>query len=709
MKQKMKYKLAPALCVSVLIAACSDEGKVNPGQNSLLNQNETATQTTTQIPLPVQADEAPVAVTTPVSTELETTAATPVNFTPDAPDTPDVAVTSEPVVIIPEAIAAVPVTTDNSQTPAAEVVAPLNSATAQPANNFTFANTTLGAFRPNETPVASRSAAPQQPVIIDPYASESSPPHPPVTTAPEGFDQSNNSAPYFENLDDIIVFAGQTMQLRVIPKDADGGIPGMFTGPLPEGGQFVDNFDGTKNIVWSPLEPDVGLQTIEITAIDPIEPLYRTQKKVRVFVKLPEDPSTIRNLPPAIDQILPHRARAGDLVSILVKGTDPNGHVPRLEILNPPAGSRFEEFPEDDQIKAFRWQTSTADQGNYTLQFRVTDAIDPSMTSERSISFELSDPNSFIRPGPSLRSLAENRDFHMGYAMLLNWNDRPDAGIYEATAAREYSLMTTENSLKWGQLNPEPNVWRWDAFDREMLFAYNNNQLVHGHTLVWHRQLPQWIQTLPLQKVEGVMLDFISHVVSRYGAHVALWDVVNEAFEDDGTFRHSVWYNALGEGYIEKAFRKARTSSPLSRLIYNDYDVAWEGPKADAMYNLVRRLLDDGVPIDGVGFQMHLDNSFNRFESVRRNFQRFADLGLDIYITELDVSQFTGEQLDQQSFIYREVLSICLEQPACKAMQLWGMTDRYSWRSNFGPLPFDKNFNAKPAYFSLQQRLSDPD
>ena len=570
------------------MTACTDEGESTGGQTTVLTQNVLVAETTNQSNTPAQSEVSPETVAAPITTTPIST--TPIALAPTSPDTPTQSVptpTVEPVTTEPEAtkaeteiseplVAAVPAATDGET--------PDNNATANnvqtPASNINFANTSLGAFRPAAAPVASRATAPAQPVIIDPFAIEGSPPHSPVTTAPEGFDQATNSAPYFENLNDVVVFAGQTMRLRVVPRDADGGVPGMFTGPLPEGGEFIDNFDGTKNIEWSPLEPDMGLQTIEITAIDPVEPRYRTHKKVRVFVKLPDDLSTIRNLPPAIDQVLPHRARAGDLVSILVKGTDPNGHVPRLEILNPPTGSRFEEFPEDDQIKAFRWQTTTADQGNYTLQFRVTDAIDPGMTSERSVTFELSDPNSFIRPGPSLRSLAEPRDFHIGYAMLLNWNDRPDAGIYEATAAREYSLMTTENSLKWGQLNPEPNVWRWDAFDREMQFAYNNNQLVHGHTLVWHRQLPQWIQTLPLENVEGVMLDFISHVVSRYGAHVALWDVVNEAFEEDGTFRRSVWFNALGEGYIEKAFRQARTNSPLSRLIYNDYDVAWEGPKA---------------------------------------------------------------------------------------------------------------------------------
>jgi len=580
---------------------------------------------------------------------------------------------------------------------------------ATPTGSGNFANTDLGVFVPTTTPRASTAPAPRQPDERAPVATESSPPIPPVTTASALVDQTLNSAPYFENLNDTVAFAGQTMRLRVVPRDADGNLPGMFTGPLPDGARWLDNFDGTKTIEWRPLEPDVGMRTIDITAIDAIEPSYRTRKTVRIFVKLPDDLSTIETFPPAIDLIRPHRARAGDKITMLVKGTDPNGYVPFLEVLTPPANASFEIFPEDDRIRVFSWQTGPADDGVHNLRFRVTDAKDPTLTAERVVTLELSRPEAFIRPGPRLRALAETHQFHIGFAALMGFQYRPDGVLYEDTGASEFNIVTTENSVKWGQLNPEPNQWRWDAFDREMQFAHTHQLLLHGHTLVWHRQLPAWIKELPLHKVEGVMLDYISHVVGRYGAHVPVWDVVNESFEENGTFRQSVWYQALGEGYIEKAFRQAHLTSPQSRLIYNDYDVAWEGPKADAMYQLVTRLLADGVPVHGVGFQMHVDSNFNRYDSVQRNFQRFADLGLEIFITELDVSTPDGDGSNHdanQATVYRDILSLCLAQPACKALQVWGLTDRYSWRRDRRPLLLDQDFNAKSAYYSLQQRLS---
>ncbi len=570
-------------------------------------------------------------------------------------------------------------------------------------------NSPLDIFVPATPPVPSSSAAPVQPVNTRPVITPETPLPVPLISTPDGLDTSINTAPFFENLTTTQVNAGQTMELAVVPRDADGNIPGLFTGPLPEGAQFRDNFDGTKSIVWRPLEPDVGLHEISITAVDAVEPLYRTTQIVRVFVQLPDDLSTIANLPPAIDLILPHRARSGDEVVMFVKGTDPNGHTPQLNILNPPANSTFDVLPDDDQIRVLRWQTTDNDTGVHEFRFQVVDAFNASLVGERTATVELSSNDAFRRPGPRLRSLAESRDFYIGYASLKDFDVRPDSGIYTAIATEEFNMLTTENSVKWGTVNPEPNEWRWKSFDKEMQLAHGNGILMHGHPLIWHRQLPDWIRELPTHQREGVMLDYISHVTTRYGAYVPLWDVVNEALEEDGTFRQSVWFESMGESYIDKAFRQAARNAPRSRLLYNDYDVAWEGPKADGMYRLVKRLIDEGVPLHGVGFQLHIFTDFDLQESVRRNFQRFADLGLEIYITELDISLGGNASLERQAELYRDIMSLCLEQPACKALQTWGFTDRYSWRSQYDPLMFDLNYNTKPAYFSLQQRLTQPD
>jgi len=597
----------------------------------------------------------------------------------------------------------------DTTTPVDPVVSTSQNDARAPVRSLVAPGSNLATYVPAERPVPSLRAPPAQPVVVTPVINEGTPLPAPVVSVPPGVDTNINFPPFFENLGISIVTAGQTLTLPVIPRDQNGNIPGLFTGPLPEGARFEDNFDGTKSIVWRPLQPDAGLHEISITAVDATEPLLRTTQLARVFVQLPADESGIVNLPPAIDRVVPHRARAGDEVIIQVKGTDPNGHIPRLELLSSLNNFSFEVLAEDERIRVLRWQTLETDVGIHQLRFRVTDAIDPGMTAESTIEIQLSHPNAFVRPGPRLRTLAGNRDFYIGYASLLNFDQRPDSAIYTDIAVSEFNLVSTENSLKWGIVNPQPNVWRWDAFDKEMLLAHEHGMLMHGHPIIWHRQLPRWLSDLRLDQVEQVMLDYVSHVADRYGPHVALWDVVNESLEEDGTFRDSIWFESMGESYIDKAFRQAAISAPFSRLLYNDFDVAWEGPKSDAMFRLVSRMLDEGVPLHGVGFQMHIFTDFDLLDSVERTFQRFADLGLEIYITELDISQAGAPDLARQAQLYREIMSLCLQQSACKALQTWGFTDRYSWRSTFDPLIFDDDYNAKSAYFALQQRLTQPD
>jgi len=151
--------------------------------------------------------------------------------------------------------------------------------------------------------------------------------------------------------------------------------------------------------------------------------------------------------------------------------------------------------------------------------------------------------------------------------------------------------------------------------------------VLHGHPLIWYTQLPGWVMSMDLQEAETIMYEHIDALVSRYRDKVALWDVVNEALEEDGTYRNSVWFQAMGRDYISKAFVRARERDSDSILVYNDYDVAWTGPKSDGMYRLLQSELDRGTPIDAVGFQMHLWTDFDDFGDVRDNLQRFANLG----------------------------------------------------------------------------------
>ncbi len=528
---------------------------------------------------------------------------------------------------------------------------------------------------------------------------------PAIVSTPSHVDPLVNRAPYFDGLDNQTVFAGSTLELVLRPIDPDGNIPGMFPESIPEGAQYIDNFNGTRTLRWRPLQPDVGIREFTITAVDPDEPQYRTRQTIRIRVLMPADPSGIINLAPGVNAVRKHTVQVNDPVVIQLKGTDPNGTIPSLEVLNQPPGATLLPHPFEPDFSVLRFVPRTTGTLNMTVIAR--DAENPDSTGSTELEIDVRPASDFIRDGSRLRDLATARAFRFGYASLKDFYYRPDGALYARTAAEEFNFVTSENSLKWSFLNPLPGRYRWAAADNLVTFARTKGMEVHGHTLVWHRQLPNWIKFSEPETRETHMREFIDRVLKRYGDRVALWDVVNEAFEDDGTYRNSVWYEAMGERYIETAFRQARESAPNARLLYNEYDVAWNGPKSDAMFRMLQSLKDRGTPLTGVGFQMHIFAAFDKFDEVEANFQKAADMDLDVYITELDVSITDGATEQQQADVYRRVLDICLRQPRCKGLQTWGFTDQYSWRRDFNPLLLDTAYQAKPAYSAMQERLSE--
>ena len=395
--------------------------------------------------------------------------------------------------------------------------------------------------------------------------------------------------------------------------------------------------------------------------------------------------------------------RSGDSFAMRVKAVDVNGTVPNLMLLTDLPGATFEPHPDDPRIRVLRWTLPTGVTGVRNFEFRAEDADDASLVATGSASFDVRAPNSFALPGERLRNLAATRGIKLGYASLLEISEQPDAALYESIANAEFDMVTAENSMKWGYINPEPGRWRYADADRLARVAGDNQQDLHAHALVWYTQLPAWVINSDVDEREGLMNSFIDTMVSRYNSDVALWDVVNEALEDDGTMRNSVWFEAMGEGHIDKAFRRTHNAGATGELIYNDYDVAMPGPKSDALVALMTRLVSEGVPIDGVGFQMHLDADFSDFSGVANTFRLIRELGLDIYITELDVSIREGQTEAQQAAVYSAVLQNCLNEPNCKALQIWGFTDRYSWRRQYNPLVMDREYQPKPAYQALQE------
>jgi endo-1,4-beta-xylanase len=273
--------------------------------------------------------------------------------------------------------------------------------------------------------------------------------------------------------------------------------------------------------------------------------------------------------------------------------------------------------------------------------------------------------------------------------------------------------------MKFGPIHPEPDTYNFEDADAIVAFAQEHDMLVHGHTLVWHQQTPAWIEDEDWTRDElmAVLREHITTVVRHYKGQIAVWDVVNEALTDNGTMRQTVWYKGIGPDYIDLAFQWAHEVDPDALLIYNDYQVKDINRKSDGMVELVKGMLERGIPIHGVGFQMHITSNSNLSESsMRDNMQRFSDLGLEIHITELDARVHgdpNPKKLDRQAEVYRQAMHLCLAANNCTSFIMWGLTDRYSWipstKPGFGhALIFDTQYQPKPAYDALQEILNAP-
>ncbi|WP_150245090.1 endo-1,4-beta-xylanase [Nocardiopsis quinghaiensis] len=311
----------------------------------------------------------------------------------------------------------------------------------------------------------------------------------------------------------------------------------------------------------------------------------------------------------------------------------------------------------------------------------------------------------------SLRDLADQQGVRMGTAVASHLLDQSD---YRQTAATEFNSVTHENDLKWETVQPQQGQFSWSNADRVVDFAEQNNQMIHGHTLVWHSQLPSWVENgnFSQDQLRGVMQDHISTTMGRYRGQIGTWDVVNEPIDDNAQFRDSVFYQTLGQDFIAEAFRMADQADPSARLFINDYNIDGINAKSDAYYELVRDLLAQGVPIDGIGFQGHLISG-QVPSDIQQNIQRFADLGLEVMITELDIRiqmPATEQKLEQQARDYEGVVNACYAVSGCSGVIVWGVTDAHSWVPDHfdgqgAALPIDSDYQQKPAYWAIHEAL----
>jgi len=326
--------------------------------------------------------------------------------------------------------------------------------------------------------------------------------------------------------------------------------------------------------------------------------------------------------------------------------------------------------------------------------------------------------------------------FAMGAAIDTQYNN------YASVLTKHFNSVTAEDQMKFEALQPSEGNFSYGTADQMVNFATNNGMAVRGHALVWHRQTPSWVYSGSPDQVLSRMRNHISNVMQHFQGKVAVWDVVNEAMMDDGTLRtndeeagqESGWFGALGESYIAEAFIAARAADPTAKLFYNDY-YNYHPVRREAIYNMLAELLAEGVPIDGVGLQTHLnlepgtDPNEQSYHQTVANLEEailmYSSLGLDVQITEVDLSLYlrgitytsdmfytpqnvTPEIFEQQAERYRGFFDMFREHSdLISSVTFWGISDDNTWLSEFDsgrqdfPLLFDAQQQPKPAFWAV--------
>ena len=302
------------------------------------------------------------------------------------------------------------------------------------------------------------------------------------------------------------------------------------------------------------------------------------------------------------------------------------------------------------------------------------------------------------------------------------------SGAQSDLIKKHFISLTAENVMKPAPLHPEENRYYWDNADLIVNYALANGMKMRGHTLVWHKQTPSWMfkdaagNTVSKEVLLARLKEHITQVVSRYKGKVYAWDVVNEALDDSDSkiYRETEWYKICGEEYIAKAFQWAHEADPDALLFYNDYNTEFAG-RRDKVYNLVKKLLDSGVPIHGIGLQGHWNIVNPSEKDLRDAIVKYSSLGMKLQITELDVSVysssetnpadniFTAEREQKQIDKYKMIFRVFREyKNVISGVTFWNVSDKSSWLDNFPvagrknyPLLFDQNLKPKKVYWEV--------
>jgi endo-1,4-beta-xylanase len=300
---------------------------------------------------------------------------------------------------------------------------------------------------------------------------------------------------------------------------------------------------------------------------------------------------------------------------------------------------------------------------------------------------------------PGLRDLAEQRHFYIGTAVQAGL--LADDPTYRDIVKKEFNILTAEFEMKMCEIWPERNRWDFAASDAIVAFAEENGLRMRGHTLVWIECVPEWVAEGEFSQDEAtsILKEYITTVVSRYQGKIAYWDVLNETIE-----RKPIWSDLIGPEYVELAFQWAHEADPAALLFYNDYNAEAMNFKSGRQYQLMKDLLDKGVPVHGVGLQAHFKGLLP-VDQLAANIARLNELGLEVHITEIDVPRVSGvsDPDANQAAVYADVLAVCLAAENCPVFVIWGFTDKYTWMPlpDSLPLIFDEDYQPKPAYEAI--------
>jgi endo-1,4-beta-xylanase len=353
---------------------------------------------------------------------------------------------------------------------------------------------------------------------------------------------------------------------------------------------------------------------------------------------------------------------------------------------------------------------------------------------------ETENVNAVVTVKPSLKEKFK-KDFYIGAAINGLIIDQTDTSSLKVLK-REFNSITAENDMKWMNIHPKRDTFNFKKADQFIALAEEEGMHTLGHTLVWHSQLARYVyEVKDSAEMAAILKEHISEIVGKYKGRINSWDVVNEALNEDGTLRESVFLKVMGPGFIDLAFKLAAEADPEAELIYNDYNL-WKPEKRDGVVRLVKELQSNGTKIDGVGMQAHWNLKEPSLEDVENSILAYSDLGVKVMFTELDITVLPNpwdlegagveqnfskferdsimnpfpEQLPDSMQVklakrYEDIFNLFVKHSdKISRVTFWGIDDGKSWLNNWPirgrtnyPLLFDRNLEPKMAYESVME------